>query len=181
MKFMKTAIALAGLCFVAAAPASADTIFDWSATGPFSLTGSGTLSATLENATTNEWLITGISGTFGGQTITSLLAPGAYEFNDDLLFPTDPSVLTTNGVSFTTAAGKSEFFAFGPPTSPVDPSADNYGLITTIPDDNGSSGTFAVTAAVPEPSTWAMMILGFCGVGFMAYRRKQNGSALRLA
>jgi hypothetical protein len=25
---------------------------------------------------------------------------------------------------------------------------------------------------VPEPSTWAMMILGFMGVGFLAYRRK---------
>jgi hypothetical protein len=34
--------------------------------------------------------------------------------------------------------------------------------------------------AVPEPSTWAMMILGFFGVGFMAYRRKSQGS-LRLA
>jgi CHRD domain/PEP-CTERM motif len=29
-------------------------------------------------------------------------------------------------------------------------------------------------AAVPEPSTWAMMILGFAGVGFMAYRRKSK-------
>jgi len=28
--------------------------------------------------------------------------------------------------------------------------------------------------AVPEPSTWAMMILGFAGVGFMAYRRKSR-------
>jgi hypothetical protein len=27
-------------------------------------------------------------------------------------------------------------------------------------------------SAVPEPSTWAMMILGFAGVGFMAYRRR---------
>ena len=26
---------------------------------------------------------------------------------------------------------------------------------------------FRVEAAVPEPSTWAMMILGFFGVGFM--------------
>jgi hypothetical protein len=26
--------------------------------------------------------------------------------------------------------------------------------------------------AVPEPSTWAMLLLGFAGVGFMAYRRK---------
>jgi hypothetical protein len=37
-----------------------------------------------------------------------------------------------------------------------------------------------VLSAVPEPSTWAMMILGFFGVGFMAYRRKNQGS-LRLA
>ncbi len=29
-------------------------------------------------------------------------------------------------------------------------------------------------AAVPEPSTWAMMILGFFAVGFMAYRRKSQ-------
>jgi PEP-CTERM motif len=38
-------------------------------------------------------------------------------------------------------------------------------------------------AAVPEPSTWAMMILGFAGVGFMAYRRKanQNRTAINAA
>ena len=28
--------------------------------------------------------------------------------------------------------------------------------------------------AVPEPSTWAMLILGFAGIGFMAYRRKSR-------
>jgi uncharacterized membrane protein YuzA (DUF378 family) len=28
--------------------------------------------------------------------------------------------------------------------------------------------------AVPEPSTWAMMVLGFCGVGTMAYRRRKQ-------
>ena len=28
--------------------------------------------------------------------------------------------------------------------------------------------------SVPEPSTWVMMILGFAGVGFMAYRRKSK-------
>lgn len=30
--------------------------------------------------------------------------------------------------------------------------------------------------AVPEPSTWAMMILGFAGVGFAAYRRESKPS-----
>ena len=33
-------------------------------------------------------------------------------------------------------------------------------------------------APVPEPSTWAMMILGFAGVGFMAYRRKSKPALL---
>jgi hypothetical protein len=31
-----------------------------------------------------------------------------------------------------------------------------------------------VESAVPEPSTWAMMLLGFAGVGFMAYRRRNQ-------
>ena len=30
------------------------------------------------------------------------------------------------------------------------------------------------TSAVPEPSTWAMIILGFAGIGFMTYRRKNH-------
>jgi outer membrane lipase/esterase len=38
--------------------------------------------------------------------------------------------------------------------------------------------SFLSVAAVPEPSTWAMMILGFAGVGFMAYRRSRKGLAL---
>ena len=29
-------------------------------------------------------------------------------------------------------------------------------------------------AAVPEPATWAMMIAGFAGIGFVAYRRKSK-------
>lgn len=32
----------------------------------------------------------------------------------------------------------------------------------------------SLEAAVPEPSTWAMLILGFAGIGFMAYRRKSK-------
>jgi hypothetical protein len=40
------------------------------------------------------------------------------------------------------------------------------------------SVTDPVVAAVPEPSTWAMMLLGFAGVGFVAYRRKSKPALL---
>lgn len=39
----------------------------------------------------------------------------------------------------------------------------------------------SLTSDVPEPATWAMMILGFCGVGFIAYRRRNQASALTAA
>ncbi len=46
--------------------------------------------------------------------------------------------------------------------------------------NSNGTASFTLVAAVPEPSTWAMMILGFVGLGFMTYRRK-NTTALRAA
>ena len=36
--------------------------------------------------------------------------------------------------------------------------------------------TLIPISAVPEPSTWAMLLLGFTGVGFTAYRRKSKAA-----
>lgn len=41
----------------------------------------------------------------------------------------------------------------------------------------GGVEAIATVATVPEPSTWAMMILGFTGVGFIAHRRRQRALA----
>jgi hypothetical protein len=35
-----------------------------------------------------------------------------------------------------------------------------------------------VATSVPEPSTWAMMLLGFAGLGFAAYRRSRAVAAV---
>jgi hypothetical protein len=52
----------------------------------------------------------------------------------------------------------------------------------TIGFDNFQFGPLSAvpTSAVPEPSTWAMILLGFAGLGFMAYRRN-SGPALMAA
>ncbi|MGX4803398.1 PEPxxWA-CTERM sorting domain-containing protein [Bradyrhizobium guangdongense] len=55
----------------------------------------------------------------------------------------------------------------------------NGGLFDEVKQER-LGGLGLVTTAVPEPSTWAMMLLGFAGVGFVAYRRKTQGTALRL-
>jgi hypothetical protein len=39
------------------------------------------------------------------------------------------------------------------------------------------SGGAHLPAAAPEPSTWAMMLLGFAGLGYAALRRKSAGRA----
>jgi hypothetical protein len=79
-------------------------------------------------------------------------------------------------------ARKGSAFAFVDPIVSIDPSFalidPNYLTdfsITLSPDvQNGIS-------SVPEASTWAMMILGFFGVGFMAYRRRIQSTAFRSA
>ena len=39
----------------------------------------------------------------------------------------------------------------------------------------GGGGSFVYSGAVPEPSTWAMMLLGFAGLGLAGYRRARAG------
>jgi len=38
-----------------------------------------------------------------------------------------------------------------------------------------------IPCRVPEPSTWAMLFLGFAGIGFMSYRRKNKATTFRFA
>lgn len=50
---------------------------------------------------------------------------------------------------------------------------------------DGGESFFLVSSdpvgGVPEASTWAMMILGFAGIGFMAYRKKMDSTGFRFA
>lgn len=47
--------------------------------------------------------------------------------------------------------------------------------------DLRTDGSFSTAAATPEPSTWAMLILGFCGLGAKRIRASAAGVAKRLA
>jgi hypothetical protein len=139
------------------------------------LSGNGEVTGTLES--NGSVLVTSISGTVDGSNITGVVRVNGFLGNDNLIFPTATSPAGTplvdgQGFAFMLANGQDvQIFGDGLPAG-----------IFEIEGTNSNGATeLTLTAAVPEPSTWAMMILGFMGVGFMAYRRKQNGPSLRLA
>ena len=63
---------------------------------------------------------------------------------------------------------------------PVGAGTFTLNILGTPGTQNGAlsgSVSFASTPAVPEPGTWAMMLLGFGGIGFaMRRRRRQQGA-----
>jgi PEP-CTERM motif len=73
--------------------------------------------------------------------------------------------------AFTAAGVGSQIANLGSITDPFS-ITEVYTLTST-----GAGGNFQANidvSAVPEPATWAMLILGFLGVGFTAYRRKAS-------
>ena len=52
------------------------------------------------------------------------------------------------------------------------PTGNAYGELTSAPGGFGV-GTFTLTA-VPEASTWALMLIGFAGLGIAGYRASQK-------
>jgi hypothetical protein len=94
-------------------------------------------------------------------------SPGTSPFFPTIAVYYNSTLLEFDSLSFSTGGGTNTGFFYGfsestPITSFV-LSGDFIGLTNL---------TFA--SPVPEPSTWAMMILGFAGIGFMAYRRKSK-------
>jgi len=56
---------------------------------------------------------------------------------------------------------------------------DNLGTLTGIGAEGGGEccGSYNVTvlaADTPEPSTWAMLLIGFAGIGLIVHRRRES-------
>ena len=87
------------------------------------------------------------------------------------------------GVIFTLTAEQN----FSAPTPTLEIFTNSWQVHNGLNGATIAQGSFSIgapvvlSAAVPEPSTWAMLILGFVGVGFMAYRRRNHAAAFRVA
>jgi probable HAF family extracellular repeat protein len=55
----------------------------------------------------------------------------------------------------------------------------NYTYAVSINDSGQIIGTFYLGINTPEPSTWAMMLIGFAGLGFISFRRTAAHGLIR--
>ena len=53
-----------------------------------------------------------------------------------------------------------------------------FGVVVANADTVLDSVPNGVVAGTPEPSTWAMMILGFASLGFAGYRKARKTAAI---
>lgn len=135
-------------------------------------------------------LISGPSGTFGNDDVT---AAGAFTNTFNFLTPVgfnlanatiSSSALGGNNIDFTSVLLNGTAFTMSAPgtfengtLSAISLIAGANNTLTVNGTNTGNSAfsgtlTFAAQSAVPEPGTWAMMLLGFGAVGFSMRRKR---------
>ncbi|HEY2039925.1 MAG TPA: PEP-CTERM sorting domain-containing protein [Edaphobacter sp.] len=162
--FRMCLLAVATIFATSSLAAHADTI-DFTISGSAGgFSGSGVLTTMLDGS--GNYQITGITAT----GVTGLIAPGGFNGNDNLLFPSDPSVFDSNGFSFSAANGPDQF--------DVNVFGNGTGYSAFFRDEDGFTGTLPVSvqvnssvSAVPEPSTLLLIGTGVLGAAG-AIRRK---------
>jgi hypothetical protein len=53
-----------------------------------------------------------------------------------------------------------------------------FGPVATETFDASGTVTETIFTSVPEPSTWAMMLIGFSGLGYAGYRASRKSAAV---
>jgi hypothetical protein len=172
--------------FAAAAAAAGPGVTFSAPSDPLNFNSNGSTDYTL-----GSFLATGDASPityFGGAKATDTL--------DNTLFQFVGTVSVTSGEKFTFSHDDGLTFSIGSdlvvnapgPTSAVTTTgtytgpSGNEPFVLTYAETDGAPAVLNVdlplTSSVPEPSTWAMMIIGFAGLGFARYRQASKARVI---
>ena len=151
-----------------------------SASGAF---GGDVLALTLNVAFSDDHLLAHPAGVPFGDLVFQNLDTFAAEVGGSV----GPEIAELDGMSVRQGLAEADLVLGGDTTTPftVDDMAD-LAQSTNMSFDSGLLSTFAMehlafpasaTPTVPEPSTWAMLLIGFAGLGFVRYRARRSGNA----
>jgi len=145
----------------------AQTYFDFTCTGCGGTSASGEVTTSLVSP--GEYLVTALSGAQDGDAMT-LLAPGGYAGNDNLLFTPPPS-LDVDGLSFSILSGSILYNIY------YDSGLGEYLECNSVDDGGCETGAgtvvqFSLTPAPsPEPGTLVLFGSGLLLLGAMLRRK----------
>jgi hypothetical protein len=178
--------AAAGLLAFSASPASASLFlftqggFEEGATITGSFVGADTDLDGQISAFDGE--VTDFTAAFSGN---SLIGPLAFTFADlfGLVYDLDGDIgdgltLDMEGIR---ADDGATFYAAGPGPLAACDGITTCGLVGDGQNESGTIELVFVTLPIPEPGTWAMMLLGFGAVGLSLRRRKRPAASPQLA
>ena len=148
--------------------------------GTFSVTGNGGFPSILAVSTSGGAAVR----TVFGNPSTDFVNRGTVVYDQNILggygsFPSLTPVPFSNSDNFLglrVTSGGQDFFGF---LFTTNSRLNSYGFETTP--GVGITATTALAAAVPEPATWGMMILGMGAIGFAMRRRSGVRTAVRFA
>jgi hypothetical protein len=164
--------------------ANASTVTDdWTWNSPLG-TGGGTLTYDNTTGTTSqyggtEYLITNMTGfinAFGGgvEAIAFLanpnypgtsFSPSGFFFYDDAIVPNFNPLLSNGGLLFIASGLEWNIYSNG---------AYSAGNPYILENNNGQADGGLFSLVTPLPSTWTMLIAGFLGLGYFAFRGTKN-------
>ncbi|HSV00533.1 MAG TPA: PEP-CTERM sorting domain-containing protein, partial [Roseiarcus sp.] len=110
--------------------------------------------------------LTGFSGGAGFQSMEFTITADGVEILDT----------TFRSLSVAESFFHDDVIDLGSDLGPIVDLSFGYKLVADGP--GGFGFDFAVGGAVPEPSTWAMMLVGFAGLGFTGYRSTRRRTAV---
>ncbi len=162
MNSFRLPITIVFSCVLAFTGSAYANTYDFSVTGSSgTFSGAGTLTTT--SIGSGEYLITGITGT----GVTGLFAPGSFNGNDNLLFPSTAPQLSPNGFSFIDLNGPDKF--------DVNIFNNGSGYFAYLQDEDHFTETvpvtFVLSATIPEPSTLILLSTGLFGVTGVVRRK----------
>ena len=153
--------------------------------------GAADVSGTLSTSTTGSTqTVTGLSGAFNGQSIVLLPSGQAYSsfgLSDNTFYPDQTGLdiaggsggyLDKGGIGF--LAGDTKYALFF--NESVTTLSGRYALTPDAPNQVSPGGTLTVVdlgptiSAAPEPTTWALMLIGVGALGLMLRRRRSVGT-----
>jgi hypothetical protein len=136
--------------------------------------------------------VTGISGSVDGDEVTGLTpnpnqptwsySPDGLFLFDNVLFPDQPSWLSNPGVLFTSAGGfEYNLFSDSPTQYELYKALPGVGYVANsvgmVSAQQILQSVGARDGAIPEPTTWALLIAGFGAIG-LALRAQRRRPAL---